>query len=129
MGELRRKVAQTDRLYNLRGEILGEIWDLFDKMCFGDTATNDRKDADIVPLYLPAFHKDIWSGDENVYKLYRFKGGDTRIWVETNVEEYTLDELYADDLMEILNYLDWINQHPEKYKEFITFYNESYHAI
>lgn len=124
------KIANSNALSNLRGQIVGEISELFSKMKFRDTAKNDKKKGYVVPLYMPALHKDIWIGDEteSVYKLY-VEDGDPRIFVETNEDSYVIDELFADDLMNILDFMDWICQHQEKYKEFMSFYNDNYHAI
>lgn len=124
--ETKNKIAQTDALANVRGRIIEEIESLFNKMCV-DARPNaflgERKICKNVPLYLPNQNERIWNGDEIVWDVYKFKDNlNDQIWVETGEDYYTLAELYADDLMIILNLMDWLNECPEQYQKYKDYY-------
>lgn len=125
--EPKTKVANSNALSNVRGRIMEEIKEIFDKVSIEAISSEAGREKDkVVPLYLPNYNLDINIGEgaEKVFSLFTFADDKNKqIWVDTDSDFYALNELYADDLSNLLDYFDHIISHNyQKYLEFISEY-------
>ena len=94
-------------LSRVRGEMIAELTDLVKKH---GTPTENAPGTVSLPVFKGEDGCDIFRND-TVYKLTAIKSGTrrdttvTRLVVETIDKEYFIDELYADDIEKLLDFI------------------------